>query len=96
MTQHRRIRELQSRTSLPAILWTILIVGGVVTVGSSCLFATENFKLHLILVVSLSLMVTLALVATADIDRSYQGSVHVDPDAFRLARETFQQLSSPN
>ena len=96
MTQHRRIRQLQSRSSLPAILWIILIVGGVITIGSSCLFATENFRLHCILVFSLSLMVSLVLVAIADIDRPFQGSVHVNPDAFRLARETFQRLSSPN
>jgi hypothetical protein len=96
MTQHRRIRQLQSRSSLPGILWTILIVGGVITIGSSCLFATEKFRLHFILVFSLSLMVSLVLVAIADIDRPFQGSVHVEPDAFRLARETFKQSSGPN
>src|SRR5262249_35944729 len=96
MTQHRRIRELQCRSSLPPILWTILIVGGVITVGSSCLFATDNFRLHFILVLSLSLMVSLILVAIAEIDRPYQGSLQVRPDAFRLARETFQQPLRPN
>jgi hypothetical protein len=96
MSQHRRIRQLQSRSSLPTILWIILIVGGVITIGSSCLFATENFKLHFILVFALSLMLSLVLVAIADIDRPFQGSVHVNPDAFRLAHETFQRLSSAN
>jgi hypothetical protein len=96
MTQHRRIRQLQSRSSLPGILWAILIVGGIITIGSSCLFATENFRLHFLLVFSLSLMISLVLVAIADIDRPFQGSVHVEPDAFRLARETFQRSSSPN
>jgi len=33
MTEHRRIRLLQSRKKLPAILWAVLIVGGIVTVG---------------------------------------------------------------
>lgn len=96
MSQHRRIRQLQSRSSLPVILWIILIVGGVITIGSSCLFATENFKLHFILVLALSLMISLVLVAIADIDRPFQGSVHVNPDAFRLAQQTFERLSSAN
>ena len=90
MTHHRRIRELQSRSRLPAILWTILIVGGVITVGGSCLLGAENFRLHLILVFSLSLVISLVLVAIADIDRPFQGSVHVRADAFRLARETLR------
>ncbi|HXJ93225.1 MAG TPA: hypothetical protein VMT20_10140 [Terriglobia bacterium] len=96
MSQHRRIRQLQSRSSLPTILWIILIVGGVITIGSSCLFATENFKLHFILVLALTLMVSLVLVAIADIDRPFQGSVRVSADAFRLAQQTFQRLSSAN
>jgi len=95
MTQHRRIRELQSRSSLPAILWTILIVGAIITVGSSCLFGTESFSLHFILVFSLTLLVSLVLVAIADIDRPFQGSLHVEPDAFKLAHETFRKLSGP-
>ena len=33
MTEHRRIRLLQSRKKLPAILWAVRIVGGIVTVG---------------------------------------------------------------
>ena len=90
MTHHRRIRELQSRSKLPTILWTILIVGGCLTVGGSSLFGSDNFKLHFILVFSLSLMISLILVAIADIDRPFLGSIHVEPDAFRLARETFK------
>jgi hypothetical protein len=35
---------------------------------------------------------SLVLVAIADIDRPFQGSVRVSPDSFIFAQETFKQL----
>jgi len=92
MTEHRRMRELQSGTKLPPILWMVLIVGGIITTLSSCLFGTENFKLHCVQVISLTLLLSLALVAIADIDRPFQGAVHVNPTGFERARSTFAQF----
>jgi hypothetical protein len=91
MTEHRRLRELQSNSKLPGILWLVLIVGGVLTTLSSCLFGTDNFKLHAIQVFSLSFLLALALVAIADIDRPFRGAVHVNPLGFEHARDTFAE-----
>jgi hypothetical protein len=86
------MRELQSRTQLPPILWMVLLLGGVITTMSSCLFGTENFKLHCVQVVSLTFLLSLALVAIADIDRPFQGAVHVTPIGFERARATFTEF----
>jgi Protein of unknown function (DUF4239) len=91
MTEHRRIRLLQSRQRLPAMLWSVLIVGGIVTVGSTCLFGVENFKLHLVQVFEISFLLSLMLVAIASINRPYQGDVHVSPEAFRYALDTMNE-----
>lgn len=88
MTEHRRIRLLQSREGLPALLWAVLIVGGIVTVGSTCLFGIDDFKLHIVQVFEISFLISLMLVAIAAIDRPYQGMVHVPSDAFRYALDT--------
>jgi hypothetical protein len=92
MTEHRRLRQLESRSKLPAILWTVLILGGGLTVLSACLFGTENSKLHTVQVFSLTLLLSLVLVAIADIDRPFQGVVHVLPQGFERARATFAEL----
>jgi hypothetical protein len=91
MTEYRRLRELQSKSKLPGILWVVLIVGGVITTMSSCLFGTDNFKLHAIQVFSLSFLLALALVAIADIDRPFRGAVRVEPAGFQHARDTFAE-----
>jgi hypothetical protein len=91
MTEYRRLRELQSKSKLPGVLWTVLIVGGVLTTMSSCLFGTDNFKLHAIQVFSLSFLLALALVAIADIDRPFRGAVRVNPAGFEHARDSFAE-----
>jgi hypothetical protein len=87
LSEHRRTRLLQSASRLPNILWCLLIVGGAVTIASSSMFGSANTILHALQVFVFSLLVILALVAVADIDRPYQGSVHVSDLAFRRAQQ---------
>jgi hypothetical protein len=55
------------------------------------MFGIDNFMLHAVQVVSLTLLLALILVAIADIDRPFQGVVHVHPRGFERAREAFAQ-----
>ncbi len=93
VTEHRRIRQLQSQNTLPWVLWTVLIIGAMITVMSSCLFGSEYPALHVLQVVTLSLMLSMALVAVADINRPFCGSVHVNPTGFENAKRTFAKYS---
>ncbi len=83
---YRRIRLVQSDSRLPSVLWFVLLVGGVVTVASTCMFGAVNGALHVIQVSAFTLLISLSLAAIADINRPYQGSVHVSDYAFRRAQ----------
>lgn len=91
MTERRRVRLLESRTEMPSVLWGVLVMGGIITIASSCLIGSENVPLHFVLILAISLLISLALVAIGDIDRPFQGSVHVGPSAFQRAQETMLQ-----
>ena len=91
VTEHRRIREMQSQTTLPMVLWAVLIVGAVITIMSSCLFGSEYPVLHLLQVVTLALLLSLSLVAVADINRPFRGAVHVPPTGFENAKRVFEK-----
>lgn len=94
MTNHRRVRQLEAVENLPGILWTLLVAGAIVTIVSACLFGSVEFKLHLIQVAMLALVLSLVLVAIADINRPFQGSVHVSPAAFTQARQSLRDLAN--
>jgi hypothetical protein len=83
---YRRIRIVESASRLPAVLWFVLLIGGVVTVASTCMFGASNGPLHVIQVSAFALLISLALVAIADINRPFQGSVHVSDYTFRRAQ----------
>ncbi len=91
LAEHRRTRRLQSVSRLPAILWFVLIVGGIVTIMSSCMFGATNTRLHAIQVFFFSLLIALVLVAIADIDRPFQGVVHVSDAPFRRAQQNMSE-----
>jgi len=88
LTEHRRIRVVQSQEMLPGILWAVLIAGGIITVVAACFFGVSNFRFHLLQVVVLSFLISLILVAIADIDRPYQGDVKVSSAGFEFALHT--------
>src|SRR5271165_900044 len=46
LSEHRRTRVLQNASRLPGVLWCVLIVGGALTIASSCLFGSQSVRLH--------------------------------------------------
>lgn len=90
LTEHRRIRILQNATRLPSVLWWLLIIGAAVTIASAAMFGSASSALHTFQVLVFSLLIVLALVAVADINRPFQGAVHVSDFAFRRAQEVMK------
>ena len=94
ITEHRRIRQLQSQITLPAVLWEVLIVGAIITVMSSCLFGSEYPALHMLQVLTLSLLLAMVLVAISDVNRPFRGFVHVPSTGFENAKHTFDKYNA--
>ena len=90
LSQHRLTRLSQSATALPNVLWCVLLVGGALTIVSACMFGIQDEKLQALQVFSFSLLLSLALVAIADIHRPFQGLIHVRAHAFLRALESMK------
>jgi hypothetical protein len=83
---YRKMRQTESSSTLPTVLWFVLIIGGTLTIMSSCMFGSTNLWLHGLQVFAFSLLIALVLAAIADIDRPFQGSVHISDSSFRRAQ----------
>jgi Protein of unknown function (DUF4239) len=90
LTEHRRTRMIQSAFRLPVIFWCVLLVGGAVTMFSASMFGSENAVLHAIQVFSFTLLITLVLLAIADVNLPFQGSVHISNYAFIRAQQSMK------
>jgi|GEM_PF-707879 len=95
LVQCREARELEVTSKLPGVLWFVLVIGGVLTIFSACLFGQDSTLLHGIQVFSFALLIGLVLIAIADIDRPFMGSVHVSDTAFRRALVNIQPEQAP-
>jgi hypothetical protein len=92
LTMKRRTRLLQSTYQLPVIFWCVLLTGGILTVVSVSMFGSAKPRVHALQVFSLTLLVTLVMLAIADVDRPYQGWVHISSYAFERARATMHEI----
>jgi Protein of unknown function (DUF4239) len=90
LTEHRRTRLLQSKYRLPTIFWGVLLIGGFLTITSASMFGSANARLHALQVFSFTLLITLVLLAIADVNLPFRGWVHVDNYAFIRALENMK------
>jgi len=90
LMQHGLIRRQQAAARLPNVLWCVLLVGGALTILSACSFGLQSVRLQGLQVFSISLLVSLSLVAIADIHRPFHGLIHVRDDAFRRVQQSMQ------
>jgi hypothetical protein len=92
MTGYRRIRQVQCVSELPRILWMVLILGAFIIIVASCLLGTENIRLHMVLILGLSFLVSLCLVAIEDINQPFQGATRISPTGFIRAQTIFSDF----
>jgi len=85
----RRDRLVEAREGIPAILWVVLVVGGIVTIGFTYLFGLDDTTTHILIVASLALVIGLVLFTIGSLEYPFAGDVRVMPDAFRLVLERF-------
>jgi hypothetical protein len=93
LSDARRERLLEAQEGLPGILWVVLLVGGVVTVGFTYLFGLENTTTHMLMVAALTLVVSLALFTVTALNYPFKSDVRVGPAAFE---QVLGRLESSN
>jgi hypothetical protein len=79
--------------SIPAIVWVVLVVGGVIVVGFTYLFGMDSSLAHILMVAALTGIIALALFTVASLDYPFGSGVQVGPEAFELILERFESSS---
>ena len=90
LADDRRDRLLVAQEGLPAILWVVLIIGGILVVGFTYLFGMENTLTHTLMVAALALVISLTLFTVAALDFPFRGDVHIGPQAFEQVLSRFE------
>ena len=81
LTNLRRARLLESRTSLPSILYACLLFGAAITILLSCLFTSQDLWPHVVKACAISALISIFLFTIWALDHPFRGKVHVSPES---------------
>jgi Protein of unknown function (DUF4239) len=85
MTDNRNERLDSSDGSMPHILWFVLIVGGLITLGYPAFFGSTNALAQILMTAALAELVALSLLLAVAFDYPFTGEVHISPFPFDQA-----------
>ena len=80
----RRLRLDAVGIGLPGVMWMVILVGAVISLGSSFFFKVDDARLHATLVTLLAMFVGLVIFMTFALDRPFRGDLGVQPEPYQL------------
>jgi hypothetical protein len=86
----RRMHLVEANQGIPAILWVVLVSGGIVTVGFTYLFGLESTWAHRLMVAALAGLITLVLLTIGTLDYPFSGGARIGTGAFELVLNRFE------
>lgn len=85
MTDNRNERLDSSGGSMPGILWFVLIVGGLITLGYPAFFGSTNLVAQILMTAALAELVALAMLLGLAFDYPFTGEVRISASPFDQA-----------
>ena len=92
----RRMRLVAAEEGIPAVLWAVLIFGGVAAIGFTYLFGLENTWAHRVMVVTLAAVIGLVLFTIGAMEHPFSGGARIGTEAFDLILERFETSKLSN
>jgi len=92
VNDERRMRLLASREGIPALIWVILIGGGIVTVLFTYFFGLKSMRAQLSMTALYVAAIGFVLFLIAAVDYPFSGAVRVGPRAMELVLERIDQV----
>jgi Protein of unknown function (DUF4239) len=92
----RRMRLVAAEEGVPAVLWAVLIFGGVAAIGFTYLFGLENTWAHRLMVLTLATVIGLVLFTIGAMEHPFSGGARIGTEAFDLVLERFETSKLSN
>jgi len=87
LAQHRMKRRLMARDDLPGVVWVVVILGGLMTVGFPAAFGHESARSLILITIPLALMVSAGIYVIVSLNFPFTGDVSINPDGYEYLIE---------
>ena len=92
----RRTRMVEAEEGIPAVLWAVLVFGGIITVSFTYLFGLENTRSHRLMVAAVAGLIALVLFTVGSLEYPFSGGTRVGPEAFEFVLDRFEASDRGN
>jgi hypothetical protein len=96
LSDAHRLRYIYSTEDLPPVVWIVIYVGCVITLGFSYFFATRMFGLQAIMCGTFAALIGLTILAISELANPYQGAVTVSDQSYRYVLSQMSRLPPPH
>jgi len=90
------MRLVAAEEGIRAVLWAVLIFGGVAAIGFTYLFGMDNTWAHRLMVFTLAAVIGLVLFTIGVLEHPFSGGVRIGTGAFNLILERFETSKLSN
>jgi hypothetical protein len=91
LSDARELRFVFYKADLPSVIWIVIYVGCVITIGFSYFFGTRRQRSHAIMCGTFAAMIGLTILAVSELANPYQGSINVSAEPFKFVISTIDQ-----
>jgi hypothetical protein len=92
--QDRDARISEDVTGLNGVMWWVVFLGAVITIGFTYLFGFKNDRIQAAMIGTLATLIGLVIFLTLSMDYPFQGSIQVQPEAFRHLLLDFKDVDN--
>lgn len=97
LTAARRECVVLAEGVVPDVVWAVLALGAISTVGFTFFFGTRNLSAQVMMTGALAFMIFMGLLVILSINRPFTGQVSVTPEPLKLVLHEFTQgLAGPS
>ena len=84
LVEARRSRINSTHTGLPAVMWTLVVIGAMVCIVVSWFFDVKNFAMHVAMTILLAGLLGLMIYLIGTMDNPFRGKINVTPAALEM------------
>jgi len=95
LSSTRRLRIQDSRSEVHAILWLVLLIGSILTVGYTLLFSSTRVWVHVVVTSSIMMVALMGLLVILSLQYPFTGDVTATPEAFKSLLDSFRLRMLP-
>lgn len=82
IAEFRRLRILSSQNHIPAVIWTVIVIGSLTSIGFSLFFGTRSLAVQASMTSLFAMTNAIVLLMILALDHPFTGDIGISPDSY--------------